>query len=158
MSEMVWKDELLPGASRVSVPYAQGPGGVPGSAPVVLDTYGRWIFRNDWVRGDYGIPKISGSGDDPPYRGPAGEPLWSPPSLSVSTSTAGANPEAQPVQMLPAQRGGVATVLDPYAQQQEQTEAVSGGGISRRTLILAALALLLIIGVAVIARRKAGKK
>jgi hypothetical protein len=58
-----WKDELAPGASRESVPFA-GQADVPGYA---LDTFGTPQWRNDWVDNGDGVigpgDYISGSGD-----------------------------------------------------------------------------------------------
>jgi len=62
-----WKDTLLPGASRVPLPWdgSLAPGWV-------LDTFGTPTERNDWVMGPQGIPVISGSNEaQPGYTGAA---------------------------------------------------------------------------------------
>lgn len=64
---MEWKDVLLPGASRVPLPWDGNL--APGW---VLDTYGTPTERNDWVMGPQGVPVISGSNEaQPGYTGPA---------------------------------------------------------------------------------------
>jgi hypothetical protein len=52
---MMWKDTLLPGASRTPVPV-----GTPGSVP---DYYGTPTGRMDFVMGPNGTPVISGSSE-----------------------------------------------------------------------------------------------
>jgi hypothetical protein len=52
---MMWKDTLLPGASRVPVPV-----GTPGS---VADFFGTPTGRMDFVMGPGGVPVISGSSE-----------------------------------------------------------------------------------------------
>jgi hypothetical protein len=64
---MVWKDQLLPGASRISLPDDGSL--LPGW---VRDTFGAPQERNDWVMGPQGVPVISGSNEaQPGYTGPA---------------------------------------------------------------------------------------
>jgi hypothetical protein len=58
---MVWKDQLLPGASRISLPYDGNL--LPGW---VGDFYGTPQERNDWVMGPNGSPVISGSSEAQP--------------------------------------------------------------------------------------------
>jgi hypothetical protein len=79
---MMWKDTLLPWASRVSKP-ADGvldPGWV-------LDTYGTPQERNDWVMGPGGVPVISGSSEQQ-----GGPMVPSPGFLPVDAGQYGSNP------------------------------------------------------------------
>jgi hypothetical protein len=70
---MVWKDQLLPGASRISLPYDGNL--LPGW---VGDFYGTPQERNDWVSSANG-PVISGSSEaqpGAPSNGGAGNALY----------------------------------------------------------------------------------
>jgi hypothetical protein len=70
---MVWKDQLLPGASRIPLPYDGNL--LPGW---VNDFYGAPTERNDWVSSANG-PVISGSSEaqpGAPSNGGAGNALY----------------------------------------------------------------------------------
>lgn len=63
---MLWKDKLLPGASRIPLPYDGNL--APGW---VLDAFGKQQERNDWIMGPQGVPTISGANESQPgYNGP----------------------------------------------------------------------------------------
>jgi hypothetical protein len=71
---MVWKDQLLPGASRIALPYDGNL--APG---FVLDAHGSLQERNDWVMGPHSTPVISGSSEAQPgaaNNGGAGSALY----------------------------------------------------------------------------------
>jgi hypothetical protein len=75
----MWKDTLLPGASRVPVPV-----GTPGS---VADYYGTPTGRMDFVMGPGGVPVISGSSEQ------QGGPMTpSPGFMPVDPGQYGSNP------------------------------------------------------------------
>jgi hypothetical protein len=116
---MMWKDTLLPGASRTPVAV-----GTPGS---VADYYGTPTGRMDFVMGPNGTPVISGSSEAQPGAG-GSDPSWSPtPSpgfLPVDPGQYGNNPFFAGRGSLSGAASGVGGVLGQYGSKSVELQAL----------------------------------
>jgi hypothetical protein len=116
---MMWKDTLLPGSSRQSLPSdgRLAPG-------YVLDTYGSPQERNDWVMGPNGFPVMSGSSEAQPGAGPLPMAGPSPGFLPVDPGQYGSNPFFAGRGSLSGAASGVGGVLGQYGSKSVELQAL----------------------------------